>query len=133
MPLVNLLLAPVVAGTLVLATAWSASGSSKGETRMDTDNAINELVGKSFNYVAQKLGQPINETSFKLGMEVLEFRVELTNFFDLNLRRENPPNIQEATWAISTEENLTLWFHDTGVENVPRAVHFLLWSSNDQF
>lgn len=100
---------------------------------METGSMATELLGKSVNDVRQKLGDPIREEQFVLGTAVLEFRVELTNFFDEARRKNNPPDILEATWSLSPDENLTLWFSKPEDAEGWHALHFFTWHPDDQF
>lgn len=100
---------------------------------METGSVAGEFLGKSFEDVQERLGAPIQEDRFTLGLDVLEFRIELTNFFDETRRRENPPDIREATWSLSPEENLTLWFTRPEDGSGWQALHFISWHPDDQF
>ena len=100
---------------------------------METNIVATELLGKSFDEAQQKLGEPFKQDQFALGTEVLEYRVELTNFFDETRRAENPPQIREAAWSLSAEENLTLWFSQPEGTEEWQVLHFLSWHPDDQF
>ena len=99
---------------------------------METDSMAAEIVGKPYSDVQQQLGDPTSEETFELGLAVQEFRIELTNLFDESVRAENPPTIREATWAISSDQNLTVWFSQSDDESWS-AVHTLSWHPGDQF
>ncbi|MDP5218775.1 hypothetical protein Q5Y75_16215 [Ruegeria sp. 2205SS24-7] len=99
---------------------------------METGSVTTEILGKSFDEVEQKLGDPIQEDRFELGVVVSEFRIELTNLFDETQRTQNPPNIREVTWSLSPDENLTIWFSKSE-ETDWRAIHVMSWHPDDQF
>lgn len=126
-------MAAVAFAALALMTAGIATGSPKGNIQMETDTISAELIGKPIGVAQQKLGKPIEEDQFKLGMAVLEFRVELLNFFDETRRSENPPQIREVTWSLSSQENLTLWFTQSDASNDWCAIHSHMWHPDDQF
>lgn len=92
-----------------------------------------EFLGKSMDHAMGELGTPVAEDRFELGLSVLEFRIELTNLFDETRRTENPPEIREATWSVSAEQNLTLWFTRSETGQDWQAIHFLAWHPNSQF
>ncbi|MFA3919913.1 hypothetical protein AB1E33_23535 [Ruegeria sp. 2012CJ15-1] len=99
---------------------------------METGSMTTGLLGKSFDDVRQKLGEPIQEERFELGTVVSEFRIELTNLFNDTQRAENPPDIRESTWSLSPDENLTVWFSQSEQEDW-RAIHVISWHPDDQF
>ncbi|NIZ12344.1 hypothetical protein [Phaeobacter sp. HF9A] len=100
---------------------------------MESSSQGSELLGKSFADVRQKLGAPTAEDQFSLGPVVPEFRVELTNLFDDARRQDDPPDIREATWALSSEENLTVWFAQSNGAEDWNAIHSMSWAPGDQF
>ncbi len=133
MHLGTFMLAAVTVAALTLATVDTLAGNSKEDTQMETGSLVEELFGKSIDEAQQKLGKPINEDRFELGLTVLEFRIELTNFFDEARRTENPPDIHEATWSLSSEENLTIWFTQSEAGEDWRAIHSYVWHPDEQF
>lgn len=92
----------------------------------------NEMVGKSFSSIRADMGYPSRDEQFALGETVSEFRIELTNLFDLATRSEDPPQIREATWHLSPEQNVTIWFSMSSSGDW-QAIHTLMWHPDDQF
>jgi hypothetical protein len=111
----------------------TVASNSNEDIQMETVNVGEKLHGKSFDEVEQKLGTPSQEERFNLGMEVTEFRVELSNIFDADRRTENPPDIREATWSLSSEKNLTLWFTQASEGGDWCVIHSIQWHPDDQF
>ncbi len=111
--------------------ARNAAGNSTGDMQMNKDIAGEELLDKTFDEVLELLGPPAKQEQFALGPHVMEFRVGLKNFFDEARLKSDPPDIREATWLLSSESNLTLWF--TRREEDWRVLHHLSWHPDDLF
>jgi hypothetical protein len=105
--------------------------SDEGDIDVSTQpNAMADaaaFVGKSFEEAQADLGTPTTQETFTMSTGVQEFRIELRNIFDAS----KTPEILEATWARSEQENLTLWFADQ--DGTSRAVHYKTWHPGDEF
>lgn len=124
-----LIVALVVAVTIYAGTL--ATADPEEEAQMETKAVAEDYTGKTMEEVQDALGQPVRQDRFELGLVVPEFRVELTNYFDETRRRNDPPQVQEMTWSLSPEQNLTVWF--TAPEGAWTALHQLSWHPDDQF
>jgi hypothetical protein len=117
------------AGLIWFAAPKAQSGN--GETDVNTQpNAKADAatyVGKSFEEAQADLGAPATQVSFIMSTGLQEFRIELRNIFDAS----DTPEIVEATWARSAQQNLTLWF--TEQDGTLRAVHYKTWHPDDEF
>ena len=98
---------------------------------MISNDAHENVLGKSLEALLAELGAPMKENAFELGANVSEFRIELTNFFDEDRRRTDPPMIKELTWASAENHRVTVWFSQS--EGGWNALHLLKWHSDDQF
>jgi hypothetical protein len=130
-----------VSGLGIAIIALSAAGliwiaapkvqSGNGEIDVNTQpNAKADAatyVGKSFEDAQADLGAPETQVTFTMSTGVQEFRIELRNIFDAS----DTPEIVEATWTQSPQQNLTLWFTDQ--DGTLRAVHYKTWHPDDEF
>ena len=89
-----------------------------------------EIGQMGLDEMTKRFGPPLTEV-FQLSSDVSEFRIELLNYFDQTRLAENPPQITEATWQVSPEQNLTVWYVETGDGLVYQ--HHLKWSAGQEF
>lgn len=84
----------------------------------------------SFEGVTALLGDPEIER-FRLSNDVSEFRIELLNYYTVAELVRNQPPITQATYFITADRNLTVWYRETA--QGPEYLHQMDWRPGQEF
>ncbi len=94
---------------------------------MSAEPDTETYLGQSFEAAEAGLGPPASRETFTMHPGVHEFRIELRNIF----KASETPEILEATWAQTPQQNLTLWFAEQ--DGTWRAILARAWHPDDEF
>jgi hypothetical protein len=121
-------LAAVAIGGAVLV---NAEGEAIVSENMNEQASAQSFVGKAISQAKDQLGAPASEESFEMSPGVSEFRIELRNHFSEEDLAGGGPELREVTWAVSGDENLTVWFQEQDGQWL--GVHEMRWPSGADF
>ncbi len=102
---------------------WADSGC-------DELQELPDLAGLSTELVTQRLGQPEQRESFRIGERPDEFRIGLQNTYPLTEPENANVEVMEWTWE-NGDCKLTIWFHQ--VDQSWQSLNNLRWHRDMEF
>ena len=78
-----------------------------------------------------KYGKPESRTLLNTSEDITsEFRIELRNFYS-ETELEEGIAIEELTWSLDKDNNITIWYENRADKWVPK--HHLIWDKQSEF
>ncbi|WP_171178404.1 hypothetical protein [Ruegeria sp. HKCCD8929] len=112
-------------------TQAQTTQQDNGDDTMTEPEIVMELITQDYEAAVAKLGPPATQEDFRLSRGETEFRIELLNYYTEAQLRDAPPLMREATWTLSPESNLTIWFAKRN--GAWPFLHYQSWHPEDDF